>query len=82
MIRGTKWSQEQAPTLVDDRALRSTVTVCSWAETSSIVRGRLAREVLSDQRGKGKDIHYFSTQGCNAGTGGCLDSTAALLCWG
>ena len=42
MVRGTKQLEEQKPTLVEDNALRNTVTVCSWAEMSSIVRGRLA----------------------------------------
>lgn len=80
VIRWTKQLQERKPTLVEDSALRSTVTVCSWAEMSSIVRGRLAGGSGQMRDGAEKGIHYFSTQGCSAGATCCFDSAAVLVC--
>ena len=78
-MRTTKWLKERKPTLVEDSALRNTVTVCSWAEMSSIVRGRLFRSYGQIRDGVRSYIHYFSTHGCSAG---CLASAAVLVCWG
>lgn len=50
MIRGAKQLKGRKTTLVDDSALRNTATVCSWAEMSSMVRGRLAAWMWSDQQ--------------------------------
>lgn len=83
--RVVRWSKQlriQKLTLVEDSALRNTVTVCSWAEMSSMVRGRLAVGCGQISRRAGKRTHYFSTQGCSAGMVGWVDSAALLLCWG
>src|SRR5258706_598450 len=60
-------------TFVAVRVLRSTATACSCEDTSSMVFGRLER--MSDHVGTfTRATHYFSTQGCNAG------STAIVVC--
>jgi hypothetical protein len=59
-------------TLVDVKVFWSTATVCSWADTSSIVFGRLCVGFIVSCEKYREETHYFSTQGCSAGSTACF----------
>ena len=64
-------------TFVDESDLRNTVKVCSCAETSSMVLGRLRVGHILVVR-QTQSTNYFSTHGCSAGSIVCFGTVFAV----